>query len=150
MKNKLTTRNAATSRTSFRRVLMLSIICLMLPGCVTHMDTGDIINGRWFQNTTYILYNAAYGNGTNEQPGNNIKKILIDITDKNNQNGCTTTTENGNIPAASNVNNDPLQRIMAENRIDQHDAGEEEKVIKLKFHALMRMAIMMLLIVLII
>ena len=150
MKNKSTIKSAHTSKRSFRRTFILSIVCLMLPGCVNHMDTCDIINGRWFQNTTCVLYNAAYGNGTNEQPDNSIKKIIVINTDKSNQaNGYTTTTDN-DIPAANNTGIDPLQRIMADNKIDQHNVGDEEKVIKIKFHALMRIAIMMLLIVLII
>jgi len=150
MKNKSTIKSADTSKRSFRRTIILSVMCLMLPGCVTHMDTCDIINGRWFQNTTYILYNAAYANGTNEQTGNNIKKMIIINTDKSNQtNGYTTTTDN-DIPAANNPGIDPLQNIMANNKIDQHNKGEEEKVIRVKFHALMRIAIMLLLIVLII
>lgn len=149
MKNKLTIKSADTSKRSFRRTLILSIVCLMLPGCVTHTDTCDIVNGRWFP--AYVLYNAAYGNGTTEQPGNSIKKIVINNIDKNNPaNGCTTSVETDNIPAANNVDTDPLQSVMAENRIDQHDTSDEEKVIKIKFPPLMRIAIMMLLIVLII
>ena len=149
MKNRATIKNAGTSKRPIRRIFILALVFLMLPGCVTRTDTGNNTNGRWFQNATIVAYNAAYGYGTTTSD-NSIKKTSIVNTDKNNPVGVNAIDPVNETPAADNPGVDPFQSMIADNKIDQHDAGEEEKVISIKFHALMRIGIMLLLVVLII
>jgi hypothetical protein len=140
-------KNAKTNRLSLHRGILLSVICLLLPGCINNetsdrnpIETGMQRMANHFSKTAARNQEGPLSVNENDRT----EDAENQTTNKNKVNDKPTeSTRQANNP-------NPNTPVSFESHIDMHDKGEEENVLHIKFPALMRVVIMLLLVVLII
>lgn len=143
MKRNATRKNTIkTFITNTGRVLVLSMICMLIPGCINNA-------GSSMQNAPSMAMQGAGTRAIIIEKGNQAEKTEVadqkNITKKSTRQ-VNSTSQKSTAKGITQPDNTPADI----EHTDVHDANEEEKVLNITFPALMRVAIMMLFVILII